>query len=40
MDSLVPVYKISRLLKMDKIVKLVLLPSEYKDEIQALDVVK
>lgn len=33
-----PVYKISRLMKMDWLLKNILLPSEYKDQINGLDV--
>lgn len=34
----VPLYKLSRILKMDSLVKLVLLPKAYKEEIEKLDV--
>jgi ER-bound oxygenase mpaB/B'/Rubber oxygenase, catalytic domain len=34
----VPVYKISRLMKMDWLLKNILLPSDYKDQIKELDV--
>ncbi len=34
----VPVYKISRLMKMDWLLKSILLPSDYKDQINELDV--
>jgi hypothetical protein len=34
----VPVYKVSRLMKMDWILKNILLPSDYKDQINELDV--
>jgi len=34
----VPVYKITRLMKMEWLLKNILLPSEYKDQIRALDV--
>ena len=34
----VPVYKVSRLMKMDWLLKNILLPSDYKDEINELDV--
>jgi ER-bound oxygenase mpaB/B'/Rubber oxygenase, catalytic domain len=36
----VPVYKISRLMKMDWLLKNILLPSDYKDQIKELDVHK
>ena len=38
LTPVVPVYKISRLMKMDWLLKNILLPSEYKDQINALDV--
>ena len=38
LTSVVPVYKISRLMKMDWLLKNILLPSDYKDEINELDV--
>ncbi|MEP7265082.1 MAG: oxygenase MpaB family protein [Bacteroidota bacterium] len=38
LTPVVPVYKISRLMKMDWIVRNILLPSEYKEQINALDV--
>ena len=34
----VPLYKLSRILKMDWLFKDLLLPSEYKEEINALDI--
>jgi len=34
----VPLYKISRLMKLDRLFKIILLPHEYKDQIKALDV--
>ncbi|WP_284652506.1 oxygenase MpaB family protein [Flavobacterium terrisoli] len=36
----VPVYKVSRLMKMDWLLKSVLLPSDYKDQINELDIYK
>lgn len=38
LTPLVPIYKISRLIKMDWLFKMVLLPSEYKEQINDLDV--
>ena len=38
LTPVVPVYKISRLMKMDWLLKNVLLPSDYKDQINELDV--
>jgi len=38
LTPVVPVYKISRLMKMDWLLKNILLPSDYKDEINELDV--
>lgn len=38
LTPVVPVYKISRLMKMDWMLKSILLPSEYKDQINELDV--
>lgn len=38
LTPLIPLYKISRLLKMDWLLKSVLFPSEYKDQINELDV--
>jgi hypothetical protein len=38
LTPVVPLYKISRLMKMDWLLKSILLPSEYKDQINALDV--
>ena len=38
LTPVVPVYKISRLMKMDWLLKNILLPSDYKDQINALDV--
>jgi hypothetical protein len=38
LTPVVPVYKISRLMKMDWLLKSILLPADYKDEINALDV--
>lgn len=35
---IIPLYKISRLIKMDWLIKLILLPSEYKEQINELDV--
>ncbi len=35
---LVPLYKITRIMKMDSLVKNILLPSDYKDQINELDV--
>jgi len=40
LTPVVPVYKISRLMKMDWLLKNILLPSDYKDEISELDVHK
>jgi hypothetical protein len=40
LTPVVPVYKISRLMKMDWLLKNILLPSDYKDEINELDVHK
>jgi len=34
----IPIYKISRIIKMDKLFKNMLLPSDYKIQIKALDV--
>ena len=34
----VPIYKVSRLMKMDWLLKNILLPSDYKDQINELDV--
>lgn len=39
LTPIVPMYKISRLLKMDGLIKNILLPSEYKKQIRELDVV-
>jgi hypothetical protein len=38
LTPLVPLYKISRLMKIDWLIKTLLLPSEYKDQINNLDV--
>jgi hypothetical protein len=38
LTPVVPVYKVSRLMKMDWLLKNMLLPSDYKDQINALDV--
>jgi len=38
LSPVVPVYKISKLMKMDWLLKSILLPSDYKDQINALDV--
>ncbi len=38
LTPVVPVYKVSRLMKMDWLLKNVLLPAEYKDQINKLDV--
>ena len=38
LTPMVPVYKISRLMKMDWLLKNILLPSDYKDQINELDV--
>ncbi len=38
LTPVVPVYKVSRLMKMDWLLKSVLLPSDYKDQINELDV--
>ena len=38
LTPIVPVYKISRLMKMDWLLKNILLPSDYKDQIDELDV--
>jgi hypothetical protein len=38
LTPVVPVYKISRLMKMDWLLKNILLPSDYKDQINALDI--
>lgn len=38
LSPVVPVYKVSRLMKMDWLLKSVLLPSDYKDQINELDV--
>jgi hypothetical protein len=40
LTPVVPVYKISRLMKMDWLLKNILLPSDYKDQINELDVHK
>jgi len=40
LTPVVPLYKISRLMKMDWLLKNILLPSDYKDEINELDVHK
>lgn len=38
LTPVVPVYKISRLMKMDWLLKNILLPADYKDQINELDV--
>lgn len=38
LTPVVPVYKISRLMKMDWLLKNILFPSDYKDQINELDV--
>lgn len=38
LTPIVPVYKVSRLMKMDWMLKSILLPSDYKDQINELDV--
>jgi hypothetical protein len=38
LTPVVPVYKVSRLMKMDWLLKNILLPSDYKDQINELDV--
>jgi hypothetical protein len=38
LTAVLPVYKVSRLMKMDWLLKNMLLPAEYKDQINALDV--
>lgn len=38
LTPVVPVYKVSRLMKMDWLLKSILLPSDYKDQINELDV--
>jgi hypothetical protein len=38
LTPVVPVYKISRLMKMDWLFKNILLPSDYRDQINELDV--
>jgi hypothetical protein len=38
LTPVVPVYKLSRLMKMDWLLKNILLPSDYKDQIAELDV--
>lgn len=38
LTPVVPVYKVSRLMKMDWLLKKILLPSDYKDQINELDV--
>jgi len=38
LTPVVPIYKVSRLMKMDWLLKSVLLPNEYKDQINELDV--
>jgi hypothetical protein len=38
LTPVVPVYKVSRLMKMDWLLKKILLPSDYKDQIDELDV--
>lgn len=40
LTPVVPMYKVSRLMKMDWLLKGILLPSDYKDQINALDVYK
>jgi len=39
LTPVVPVYKISRLMKMDWLLKSILLPADYKDQINELDVI-
>lgn len=39
LSPVVPVYKISKLMKMDWLLKNILLPSDYKDQINELDVI-
>ena len=38
LTPVVPVYKVSRLMKMDWLLKSILLPNEYKEQIKGLDV--
>ena len=38
LTPVVPLYKISRLMKMDWLLKNIILPSDYKDQINELDV--
>ena len=38
LTPVVPLYKVSRLMKMDWLLKNILLPSDYKDQINRLDV--
>ena len=38
LTPVVPLYKVSRLMKMDWLLKNILLPSEYMDQIKELDV--
>jgi len=38
LSPVVPVYKVSKLMKMDWLLKSILLPADYKDQINALDV--
>jgi hypothetical protein len=38
MRGIIPVYKITRLLKLDGLVKNMILPPKYKKQIRALDV--
>ena len=38
LTPVVPIYKVSRLMKMDWLLKNILLPSDYKDQINELDV--
>ena len=38
LSPVVPVYKISKVMKMDWLLKSILLPSDYKDQINALDI--
>jgi len=38
LSPIVPIYKVSRLMKMDWLLKNILLPSDYKDQINELDV--
>ncbi len=40
LTPIVPVYKTSRLLKLDRVIKNILLPAEYKEQIKELDVVE